>query len=251
MSGTPPGNGDSRTRIWSNGTICWTSDSSRCRKSARRESRAGGGDRVGGRERRVDNLDEVQADLHCVAQVLKRDRHLLEGDEHAAGRSIRVGDGVGERLPRPLHRLPEGFKLVGFGPAEVRTFELELARADADVIPLLLLGVEAAEAVWTITGRSTEKPNGYCVVRGNVEPEFVTAGTVMRPMVSDMGFARQLGIEEQPATNYRRTTARNSCILKHSASLNLEEQDSNILRFRSTTLAHLNNWTSFSGRLYR
>jgi hypothetical protein len=32
-------------------------------------------------------------------------------------------------------------------PAEVRTLELKLARADADVVTLLLLGVKAAEAV--------------------------------------------------------------------------------------------------------
>jgi hypothetical protein len=38
----------------------------------------------------------------------------------------------------------------------------------------------------TITGRSTEKPNGYWVVSGNVWPELITVGTVMRPMVSDM-----------------------------------------------------------------
>ena len=119
----------------------------RRRKRGRREPRAGGTDRVGGRCCRIDDLDEIQSDLHRVAQVLERDRHLLEGDEHAAGRSIGVGDGVGERLPRPLHRLPERLKLVGFRPAEVRAFELKLARADADVIPLLLLGVEAAEAV--------------------------------------------------------------------------------------------------------
>jgi hypothetical protein len=35
--------------------------------------------------------------------------------------------------------------------------------------------------------RSTEKPNGYRVVSGNVWPELTTAGTVMRPIVSDMG----------------------------------------------------------------
>src|ERR1700693_1429529 len=39
---------------------------------------------------------------------------------------------------------------------------------------------------WTITGRSTEKPNEYCVVSENVWPELVTVGTVMRPMVSDI-----------------------------------------------------------------
>ena len=40
---------------------------------------------------------------------------------------------------------------------------------------------------YPITGRSTEKPNGYRVVSGNVWPELVTVGMVMRPMVSDMG----------------------------------------------------------------
>jgi hypothetical protein len=47
---------------------------------------------------------------------------------------------------------------------------------------------------WMITGRSTENPNGYCVVNGNVWPELMTVGTEMRPMVSDMkcgtGFER-------------------------------------------------------------
>jgi hypothetical protein len=39
-----------------------------------------------------------------------------------------------------------------------------------------------------MTLRSTEKPNGYWVVSGNVWPELITVGTVMRPMVSDMGY---------------------------------------------------------------
>lgn len=37
--------------------------------------------------------------------------------------------------------------LLSFRPVEVRVFELKLARPDADVVPLLLLGVEAAKAV--------------------------------------------------------------------------------------------------------
>ena len=113
----------------------------------RGEPHAGGTDRVGGCWRRIDDLDEIQSDLDRVAQVLERDRRLLEGHQHAGGRSIGIGDGVGERLPRPLHRLPEIPELLSFRPVEVRVLELKLARADADVIPLLLLGVEAAEAV--------------------------------------------------------------------------------------------------------
>jgi hypothetical protein len=49
------------------------------------------------------------------------------------------------------------------------------------VVTVLLHGIEAAKAC-TITGRSTEKPNGYGVVRGNVWPELITVGTAMRPM---------------------------------------------------------------------
>jgi hypothetical protein len=44
-----------------------------------------------------------------------------------------------------LHRFPERLELVDFGPVQVLVLELKLARADADVIPLLLLGVEAAD----------------------------------------------------------------------------------------------------------
>ena len=47
----------------------------------------------------------------------------------------------------PLHRLPERLELVGLGPVQVRVLELKLSRADPDVVPLLLLGVERAEAV--------------------------------------------------------------------------------------------------------
>jgi hypothetical protein len=38
-----------------------------------------------------------------------------------------------------------------------------------------------------VHGRSTERPNGYGMVRRNVWAELITVGTVMRPMVSDMG----------------------------------------------------------------
>jgi len=38
-------------------------------------------------------------------------------------------------------------RLVGFGPVQIRVLELKLARANPDVVPLLLLGVEAAEAM--------------------------------------------------------------------------------------------------------
>jgi hypothetical protein len=82
-----------------------------------------------------------------VAQVFKRDRCLLEGHQHADGRAAGVGDVVGERFPRPLHGFPERLELVRFGPVQVLVLELKLAWADPDVVPLLLLGVEAAEAI--------------------------------------------------------------------------------------------------------
>ena len=116
-------------------------------QSARGEPQAGGGDRVAGRRRRIDHLDEIQSDLGGVAQVLERNRRLLEGDQHGAGRAIGIGHVVGEGLPRPLHGFPERLELAGLAPVEVRPLELELARADAGVIPLLLLGVERAEAM--------------------------------------------------------------------------------------------------------
>ena len=56
---------------------------------------------------------------------------------------------------------------------------------DADVMPLLMLASRLPK-LCTVTGRSTEKPNGCRVVSGNVWPELTTVGTVMRPMVSDM-----------------------------------------------------------------
>jgi hypothetical protein len=42
---------------------------------------------------------------------------------------------------------PERLELVRFGPVQVLVLELKLAWADPDVVPLLLLGVEAAEAM--------------------------------------------------------------------------------------------------------
>ena len=50
-------------------------------------------------------------------------------------------------FPRPLRGLPECLELLGFRPAQVRALELELSWADADVVPLLLLRVKAAEAI--------------------------------------------------------------------------------------------------------
>jgi hypothetical protein len=46
-----------------------------------------------------------------------------------------------------LHGFPERLELVRFGPVQVLVLELKLAWADPDVVPLLLLGVEAAEAM--------------------------------------------------------------------------------------------------------
>jgi len=96
---------------------------------------------------RIDGLDEVQPDLTGVAKVFEGDRRLLEGREYAGGCSIGVRDRVGERLPRALHGLPEISELLSCRPIEIRVLELKLARADPDVVPLLLLGVEAAEAM--------------------------------------------------------------------------------------------------------
>jgi hypothetical protein len=97
--------------------------------------------------RRIDDLNEIQPDLDSVAEVFQGDRRLLEGHQHVRGRAAGIGCRVGERLPRSLHAFPEHLELVGFSPVQVRVLELEPARADPDVIPLLLLGVEAAEAV--------------------------------------------------------------------------------------------------------
>ena len=77
------------------------------------EPDARGVGRVAGRLRRIDDLDEIQADLDRVAQVLGR---LLEGDEHAGRGSIGIEDGVGERLPRPLYGFPKHLELVRFSP---------------------------------------------------------------------------------------------------------------------------------------
>ena len=121
------------------------------------EPRAGGINCVGGCLGRIDDLDQVQSDLRGVAEVLKRKRRLLEGDEHAGGRAIGVRDRVSERLPRPLHGLPERLEFPRFRPAQVGPLELELARADADVIALLLFGVERSKAVddhWVLDGEA-------------------------------------------------------------------------------------------------
>ena len=69
---------------------------------------------------------------------------------------------VRERLPRSLSVLPEGAQRAGLAPVEVRPPELELARADACVVSLLLLGVERTKPV-----------NDHLALDG--EPEWVLA----------------------------------------------------------------------------
>ena len=78
---------------------------------------AGGGYGVGGRRRGVRNLDEVEAGLAGVGEVLDRKRGVLPGDLGGGGRLVRIGDVVGEGFPRAGQALPEGDQGVAVRPS--------------------------------------------------------------------------------------------------------------------------------------
>ena len=139
--------GRSRTRMWTSGMICWTCESSAVWSVEDGKRRQVAVDGIDGRGRRVGDLDEVEADLAGVGEVLDRERRVLPGDLRGRGRLVGVRDVVGERFPRALQALPEGDQRRAVAHAEVLAAEGELARAEADREPLLGFGVQLAELV--------------------------------------------------------------------------------------------------------
>ena len=112
-----------------------------------REPQARAVHRVAGRGGWIGDFDEVEAGLAGVREVLDGERGVLPGDLRGRGGLVRIGDVVGERLPGTLQALPERDQRRAIAHAEVLAAEGELARAEADGIALLGLGVQFAELV--------------------------------------------------------------------------------------------------------